>query len=262
MEGIGQLAKSVANSVEVLPLIYKDLAQPSVQKVGKALETVFDLGNTVLLPIKLANERSKYWFDKHMNDYKAKLDTIPDEKICEVPPELGVPLIDRLTYTTNEDIADLFTTLLTKASSIDTANQAHPKFVSIISSLSVDEAKIIKHIKSDILYSSLKLYVKENEGYKVIISYATGLEFDVNLLFPENMNTYIENLTTLGILTDMIGTYKVNKDMYNRLHSLYSNVEEEIKGICGERLERLEWDDSYFKLNDLGALFIKSCNMI
>src|SRR5919199_4364940 len=225
MEGMSQLAKSVANSVEVLPLIYKDLAQPSVQKVGKALETVFDLGNTVLLPIKLANERSKYWFDKHMNDYKAKLDTIPEEKICEVPPELGVPLIDRLTYTTNEDIADLFTTLLTKASCVETANQAHPKFVSIISSLSVDEAKIIKHIKSDILYSSLHLYRKESEGYSEIVSYATGLEYEVNLLFPKNINTYIENLVTLGILTNMQGIYKVDKNSYDKLHNMYSNIE-------------------------------------
>lgn len=258
MEGLGQLAKSVANSVEVLPLIYKDLAQPGVQKVGRALETVLDLGNTVLLPIKLANERTKYWFKKHMDSYREKLDSVPYEAICDVPPEIGVPILDKLTYTTSEDSADLFTTLLTKASSVETAGQVHPSFASIMSNLSVDEASIIKFIDSDILYTSGRLYIKEKEGFFEINRHLTGIEFKVDLVFPENAPAYMQNLVTLGILSDMEGTYKIDELRYENLRSQYS-IEETCKTEFGDKFDHIEWNNSYFKINNFGRMFINAC---
>ncbi|MBO0947505.1 DUF4393 domain-containing protein [Fibrella forsythiae] len=260
--GLNQLARSIASSVELLPLVYKDLAQPSVQKAGKALETVVGLGNTALLPILLLNEKTNYWFTKHMENYKVKLDTIPAEKVCPVPPELGVPLLEKLTYTTNDDLADLFTTLLAKASSIETANEAHPKFVSIISLLSADEAKIIKHIKDDLIYTNLLLYLKDDEGYFEISSYLTSLVEELDFIFPDNDRVYLQNLITLGILSDAYPSKKINPEKYEKLHNFYRLYPEEGKKILGDRFGKTEWVDSHFKLTDLGRLFIKSCNIL
>lgn len=119
----------VKETPKILTTIYGDLAQPSVRKVGTALETVFEFSTSLLLPLKLINEKFKLNFEKRLNDYKKKLEEIPDDKICEVNPQIGTPLIEKLSYTTNDEIADLFTNLLTKASSIDTVNLAHPSFV-------------------------------------------------------------------------------------------------------------------------------------
>lgn len=41
--------------------VYGDLAKPGVQQVGKALETVLGLGNTILWPLALANARARAW---------------------------------------------------------------------------------------------------------------------------------------------------------------------------------------------------------
>ena len=78
-----ELVKGVPN---ILGQVYEDLAQPSVKAVGNALGTVFEFSTSILLPVKLLNEKFKLNFTKNLNDYKKKLEEIPEEKRCEVHP--------------------------------------------------------------------------------------------------------------------------------------------------------------------------------
>ncbi|HOU69620.1 MAG TPA: Abi-alpha family protein [Paludibacteraceae bacterium] len=109
----------------VLGLIYTDAAQPSVQAVGKALGTVFEFSTSFLLPVKLLNEKFRLNFEKRIKEYEKKLEQIPEEKRVEVQPQIGTPIIEKLSYTTSDEISDLFTTLLANASNADMINTAH-----------------------------------------------------------------------------------------------------------------------------------------
>ena len=152
---ITELVKGIPN---ILGQVYEDLAQPSVKAVGNALGTVFEFSTAILLPVKLLNEKFKLNFTKNLNDYKKKLEEVPEEKRCEVHPQIGTPIVEKLTYTTNDEIADLFTTLLANASNIDMVNTAHPSFANMIERLSPDEARIIKYLKGkeDIQYCDFR----------------------------------------------------------------------------------------------------------
>ena len=138
---IVDLVKATPN---ILGQVYTDLAQPGVKAVGNVLGTVLEFSTSFLLPIKLLNEKFKLNFTKRLNEYKDKLEQIPDEKRCEVHPQVGTPIIEKLSYTTNEEIADLFTTLLANASNVDMVNTAHPSFVNMIERMSPDEARLLK----------------------------------------------------------------------------------------------------------------------
>lgn len=48
----------------ILPQVYMDLAQPGVKAVGQALGTVLELSSTILLPLKLMNEKAKLFLPK------------------------------------------------------------------------------------------------------------------------------------------------------------------------------------------------------
>lgn len=52
--------------------IYGDIARPGVRQVGKALETVIGLGNTILWPIALANEHSRMALENNLERYRKK----------------------------------------------------------------------------------------------------------------------------------------------------------------------------------------------
>lgn len=105
-EKVNQGIELVKAGANVLGQFYQDLAQPSVKALGQALATVFELCPNSLLSLKLWTEKRKLNFAKRLNEYKDKLEQIPEEKRCEVDTQIGTPIVEKLTYTTNDEIAD------------------------------------------------------------------------------------------------------------------------------------------------------------
>lgn len=256
-----QVVGLVKASSNVLCQFYQDLAQPSVKAMGQALATVFELCPNSLLSLKLWTEKRKLNFAKRLNEYKEKLEQIPEEKRVEVDTQIGTPIVEKLTYTTNDEIADLFTTLLANASNIDTVNRAHPAFIDIISRLSEDEARIIDHLsgKDDVLYCSFRgIVLPPEEGFITIQNYATLLPYKVNLNFPENVTAYISNLVSIGILQNMEGLYRSNEDEYNEICEKYGLKELKSQYIP-ETYKRIEVTKGFYEITPFGKLFINAC---
>ncbi|MCA5006811.1 DUF4393 domain-containing protein [Sphingobacterium bovistauri] len=255
----------VKQTPQILTTIYGDLAQPAVKKVGTALETVFEFSTSILLPIKLLNEKFKLNFEKRLNEYKEKLEKVPEDDICEVNPQIGTPLIEKLSYTTNDEIADLFTNLLIKASSTKTVNLAHPSFVQLVERLSVDEARIIKSLKGkDIIPCiTFRAHMKEqSKGFYEILKNGTMLQFDIELLFPQNISTYLDNLTSMGVLDISHGLHKMDDNIYNSIYENYGYDKVNENYIKTDQFSRVEKKKSYYQITDFGKTFIHACNSI
>jgi hypothetical protein len=257
-----ELIGLVKDTPQILLTIYGDLAQPSVKKVGIALETVFEFSTSLLLPVKLLNEKFKHNFEKRLNDYREKIEQIPEEKICEVNPQIGTPLLEKLSYTTNSEIASLFTNLLAKASSIDTINLAHPAFVQLIERLSVDEARIIKYLlnKDAIPCISFRAHLNENNGFKEILRNGTLLQFEIELLFPQNIKTYLDNLTSMGILDASHGLIKKDENLYNPIYDKYNYESVNESYLKTGIFNKITKEKSYYQITDFGKAFIIACN--
>lgn len=249
----------IKHTPNILTTIYGDLAQPSVRKIGLALETVFEFSTSFLLPLKLLNEKFKINFERNLNNYKAKLDEIPEEKICDVNPQIGTPIIEKLTYVTNEEIADLFTSLLAKASNIDTVNLAHPSFIQIIERLSVDEARIVKYLHEVNEIPSITIIAnnKEGPGFKLLEKNATILDKLVQLEFPKNINTYLDNLTCMGILDINHGYRKLGDNNYFPIVDKF-NIEILDKTYKSRGFKSVTYSKSFFLVTDYGKFFIRS----
>lgn len=253
-----ELVKAGSN---VLDQFYQDLAQPSVRALGEALGTVFELCPTSLLSLKIWTEKRKLNFKKRLNEYAKKLEDIPEDKRCEVDTQIGTPIVEKLTYTTNDEIADLFTTLLANASNIETVNRAHPAFVEIIARLSPDEARIIECLseKDEVLYCSFRGIVPPpEEGFITIQNYITLLPYQVNLDFPENITAYISNLVSIGILQNMEGLYKSNEDEYNEICKKYK-LEELKSQYVPETYRQIQVAKGFYEITPFGKLFINAC---
>lgn len=254
----------VKETPQILATIYGDLAQPSVKKVGIALETVFEFSTSLLLPIKLLNEKFKLNFEKRLNEYKQKIESIPEEKICEVNPQIGTPLIEKLSYTTNDEIANLFINILAKASSIDTINLAHPSFVQLVERLSVDEARIINHLvnKDFIPCVSFQAYTKDEKGFLEILKKGTMLPYEVELLFPQNIKTYLDNLTSIGVFDESHGNFKVDENIYNPIYEKYNYEQVNTQCLQTNVYARVDKSKSYYQITDFGKAFIMACTNI
>jgi len=257
-----EIVELIKQTPNILTIIYGDLAQPSVKKIGIALETVFEFSTSFLLPVKLLNEKFKLNFEKRLNEYRDKLNAISDDELCKVNPQIGTPLIEKLSYITNDEIADLFTNLLTKASSTKTVNLAHPSFVQLLERLSVDEARIIKLLldKDYVPCVSFRVHLKENKGFLEIIKNETMIQYQIELLFPENTKTYLENLVSMGVFDISHGCHKTDESIYNPIYEKYGYDKlNEVFMKSGE-YERLEKLKSYYQITDFGKSFIRACN--
>lgn len=257
-KSVVELVKAGSN---VLGQFYQDLAQPSVRALGQALGTVFELCPTSLLSLKIWTEKRKLNFKKRLNEYAKKLENIPEDKRCEVDTQIGTPIIEKLTYTTNDEIADLFTTLLANASNTETVNRAHPAFVDIIGRLSEDEAQLIKYLQTyvEIPYCSFRAMLKsEKGGFNTIVDHATMLPFKVSLNFPQNISAYISNLISLGILSDENGIFKIDETEYNQICENYRL--DSLRGqLVPNACKAIEVSKSYYKVTQFGMLFISAC---
>jgi len=196
-----QVAQDALKIPGLLVEIYGDLAKPGVQQVGKALGTVFGLGNTILWPIHLANERSRLYLERNLQDYRARLENLPEEKVVPVAPEIGVPIAEKLTYVRDMKLADMYVTLLTKASNVDTVADAHPSFVNIINNLSPDEAQLLEVFVEDEDVEFVAAKWREPGKYSFAGDLLIAPEHSSSLAFPQNVPAYLSNLAGLGLIS-------------------------------------------------------------
>jgi len=281
--GIGlssSLAVLFKDNTELLKMVYDDLAQPGVRQVGKALETVLSLSNTILLPLKLLNENTKVNFESKMRKYKKRIQHLEEDKIFDVPPEIGIPILEKFTYISDNDISELFINLLSKASCHDTIREAHPKFINLISSLAVDEARILTYLAGKGPYvPTIQFYLQtkpklekthgfssfEYSTHKKLTVVLTGLENQLDLIFPENIVLYMENLENLGILNQadddpfLEDTKEVDTQAYLDLQGQYKHGKEFENLIEDPDIESIVVKNGRYCISSYGLRFVDVC---
>jgi len=260
---ISKAMSLIKDTSKLVSQIYEDLAQPGVKQVGIALESVLGLSNTLLLPLRLINEKSNEIFKANMNKFRKKMEEIPNERINQVPPQLGLPIIERLTYISDEELSDLFINLLSTASDTDTFSLSHPSFVQLIDRLSIDEARILNYLKGMeyIPYINFQLKKVGNTGYLNLKKHQTGIEKRIDLLNPQNINLYYDNLKSMGLIYSDDLSHKTLDELYFELETFYKS---EIEFIENNKeydgyLNKITIEKGYFEITDLGKKFIISC---
>ncbi|MCT9388138.1 DUF4393 domain-containing protein [Acinetobacter baumannii] len=247
---------------DLIKEIYGDLAKPGVQNVGIALGAVLGLGVTLMWPIMWANARAKIALEENLETYRDRLKDIPPEQISIAPPEVAMPILEKIGYVTNEELRNLYIELLAKASIKDLNNQAHPSFVNIINNLSPDEAKLVQHL----------LPKNKIPFIKIVLNYANGGSIDIESLvirvpnlsldFPENLDAYISNLVGAGLLEVKEGTYLVDETNY-LAHMEYFESKKPSYDISYQNYEKAkekpyEAEKGIIQITKLGHMFFKA----
>lgn len=252
---------------EILKMIYGDALQPSVKNVGKALETVFGLGNTILLPLQLLNEKTNALFRKHMENYKKRLENRDESEICEVPSEIGNPIIEKLTYIQDENISNMFISLLENASLTNFCTKVHPLFIHVINNLTPDDAILIKNIVFDYVKKGFTkipyIYIKSIETGKVGLINITGCIFSKSILIglrnESNYKLYIDNLIALGLFYKRDDQHLVDiETFYKPIEDEYKDEIEQIKIEIIKNNRDIKIGYGLLEISNTGQVFIDS----
>lgn len=259
---MGNVNLSLING-ELLKEFYGDFAKPSVQSVGKALGTVFDI---VFGGLSYFPQKGNIYLKNNLERYRKKLENVPVDNIIPADPQIGVPIVEKLKYITHDEIADLFTTLLANASNSETVESVHPSFISIIEQLASDEAKIIEYLNTNpnIPYCDINGTLKQcdndpilHNSYNILIYHATALPWQIDIL-KNNVGVYLNNLVRLGILTDEKGTLIQDMSLYDNIHELYG-VKKMRDSLVPDKYQQIYTEKSFYSITDFGRLFINAC---
>ncbi|MCD8291757.1 MAG: DUF4393 domain-containing protein [Prevotella sp.] len=255
-----QLLDTLKSAPNLLGQLYDDLMQPSVRAMGIALGSVLQLVTCPFAYFQTGSDIVRRNAQKMFDQYAKKIDEIPEDKRMEVDPEIGVPIVNKLLYTTHEEIADLFTSLLANASNIDMVHTVHPYCVEMIARLSVDEARIIKSLKwkTHIEYCDFRANDKSGKGFNTIKNHITLIPQEIHLDYPNNINAYFANLVSMAVLQDMDDLYKIDQKVYDKIKETYKyeelRIDAESKGY-----KDLTVKEGYYNITDFGKLFINAC---
>ena len=258
-----QVANEALKIPGLLVEVYGDLARPGVRQVGKALETVFGLGNTVLWPVAWANERSRIALERNLERYRKALESIPEEKIVAVAPEIGVPVAEKLEYVREERLADLYVQLLASASNIDKLSFAHPSFVNVINNLSPDEALLLEFFKTatDLPFVQPKAVIASTGSFTTFGGPIVQVATLTNLVFPQNVGAYLENLSGLGLVRMHDDKWLVDSPVYAELESLHRpGIAAALKNIPPLKERELQFGKGVVQRTSFGTNFINACH--
>jgi hypothetical protein len=198
-----------------------------------------------------------------MERYRKSLEDVPIDEIRPVPAEIGVPLLERLTYVTDDAIAEMLVQVLANASQIKRADEAHPAFIHIIDNIAPDEVRLLK-VLSPYVFNSFGTY-QVIPGGGVVVSqrkYLLAPEAlqNAQLTYPDYIAAYVENLTRLGILAPSVqGLRQPDAHSAEEIKAAYAHLlaEEPLSRVDGS----VQWHFGYFFYTDFGRAFRFSCRL-
>lgn len=242
----------------LLPEVYRDVAKPSAIKIGKALSSIVGI---VATPVGKGCEI----LEKNLEKLADKLDKVDSEKITSAPPELAVPILERLKYTRGDELVNLYIELFVKSANIDTQEEAYPSFFEIITNLSVDEAKILEYYHYNeggnfyvLPYLRIKIKTKGEKGDIIWFKYFNLLSDKISFHIKDQEERYIENLLRLGFFEDLGNRYLTEEEKFYKPlleSSKLKKIQENFNGTNKE----LAIEKSYLQITSFGEKFLSVC---
>lgn len=256
---IGETVDAVSKVIDKIP-IYQDAVQPAAQEVGKGLLIVARAVTTALAPVE-----GLIWGVEKIREFvrekvSEKLENVPPEDIQPPKPHVGVPVIEALRYTGDEEsLSELYANLLANSMDKKTAYEAHPAFVDIIKSMSPDEAKIMQYLAQRPSQPLIEIRLAKNDySFAVVHRQVSLLGFYSGCDYPELVATYIDNLKRLGLLDVPDGRYMKNNEAYKAIEE-HPYVVGLIDPLKSSPDAKVKIERQKVEVTSLGRQFVNAC---
>lgn len=261
--------------------LYQDAAQPSVRVVGKALAQCTSLFVT---PIG----RMAEIFEKNIQRYLDKLDGLDEDQIISPDTRILVPVLEKMRFTNEEKVAEYYAEILATASKKETASKVMVTFIEILNRLTADEIRILEFINSpdnsvtidsfteselvsydlqkntnilrldgSVPVIDVKLNTNGKTGYIILIRNFNYIREKIKLDYPANLEPYLDNMISLGLLEKEYGKSFAIIKIYDCLEK-HTKIEEIKKNLKPN--QSLELGKGRIDITNLGNKLLVLCS--
>lgn len=245
---IAEEAAKALGLEKLAPTIYKDVLQPAAKETGRQLVVVAKAVGVALAPLQIA-----VWGFDQVRDYllprlSARFANKPAEEIQKPNPLIAGPVVMGMAFASEAPhLREMYANLLAAAMHKPSASKAHPSFITVLQSLSPDEALILHRISRRYQQGLFEVTSELSTAASTLGRDEKVMERHVDMIWrtfcnscriadPELLTTYRINLVRLGVLAEQ--------------HEVYSD-----KARKGRRIGQV----TRLALTDYGRLFIDIC---
>ena len=131
--------------------IYEDACSPVARSVAQTLGLIPRAIKAALSPVEKWILQREYSVKETQVLLEKKLQNVDPEKIVTPEAYVAVPAVQAISYSMdNEEIRDMYASLLAKAMNSDFKDGVHPAFIEIIKQLSPADAQFFKYLSKTI----------------------------------------------------------------------------------------------------------------
>ena len=240
---------------------YKSGLKGAIDETGKALQTVGQAVNTVLLPIQgmiWGADQIKDWLNSNITK---KLKDVKPEFIAPPNPHIAGPAIEALKFTAQEEeLREMFATLLANSINTQKNNNLHPAFVDLIKSMNSIDARIMRTLSENSPIGLIDIGVSKKG--ETSISYrkrnVSLLGVKAKLEDPWVAIPSIENLERMGLCV-IIKSNSLNDDKYYDEIQENKDVKDFIEKHTKEDGSTLQLTKGAIEISEFGRMFVSSC---
>lgn len=198
---------------------YQDVLAPGARQFGGLVEDLAKTIRLALAPLQITAALQ----DRYVNFLNSSVRRVPDAQRISPAPQILGPVLEGVKYeAADTPLSEMFSQLLSRAFDKERASEAHPSYPALIRQLSTDEALLLRVFYNCELSGqylkfqwTMELDQAKNEFFNRVV--AVDEIPRGQLVFPENVEFYMERLGVLGLAgTPQLGNQEPLVDSSNR----------------------------------------------
>lgn len=257
----------VKESGSLIKLLYQDSLQPSIQSIGKAIGNAIQFVVGSAEHLEYYNKQRRLVLEENLRRFQMRLEKEKADNITVAPQEVSVPILEKLAYVTNEELRNRYVELLAKASTIDKQKFAHPAFLRILDGISPDECYLIEDLG---MCSEMNNIPTISLAFNTSVGIADALKYqnllpiepNVNMRFMDNIDLYLDNLSSLGLIRIYSKNRLVEDSSYTPLLEKYNHILD-TANVFNDGFEEAKpfFRKTLISITELGGQFLNSISL-
>ncbi|MDP3857242.1 MAG: DUF4393 domain-containing protein [Stagnimonas sp.] len=182
--------------------IYKDLAHPTAERVGRALDSISKIALSPIALIDWSYEQAKDWLKEKISE---RLRDIPPEFVTGPSLRIAIPVITHVAMAHDSPtLRDMYAELLLKAMDSRSTQSVHPSYVYLVEQLSPEEALILKELHKKPEHEAMFSSKVESPSYsneQSLEKQFTGFCSSIASCNEKNAAVWLDNMLRLRLLS-------------------------------------------------------------
>ena len=208
-----------------------NLTNPVTKTVGQRLSDIVDL---IFTPVEIAKIYKDHSIEKFKDRLAEKIASIPEEKKVAPPLNVVGPALEASKYyIADDELREMFASLIANSMNSDTSDKIHPAFVETIKQLSPLDAVNFAYFKHNEMAVMVDFLEGDATEAPMLSNVAVGLKFRRDM---HTISSSFTNLLRLGLLEK---TSVCPNDCDSELAALLSVTELQYAHIKKETLRQI-----------------------